>query len=241
MNQQPRSPTGPKPGGGGGGGEPPAQADPELLARLSAATREFSCRELGELTGMSHETARRYLDGRSPGIVFITRLCEALSISADWLLLGRGSPVYHPDVPIGQMDTPVDEVLDTLGNRLRRLHDDVARGDAGPARQTLDEDFVDPFAEEGAALRALIPVPLPLAAPMPIRLVLGPANGQQLVVPHGTGSEIMVALGQDGKARVADAAAGDAGAQRYRRVSLRVYRWVRSGEFDESTEAGRGV
>jgi len=279
VTNQPRFSAGPEPGYGGGVGGSGAsvsgaQADPELRVRLNAATREFSCRELGELTGISHETARRYLDGRGPGIVFIKRLCETLNISADWLLLGRGSPVYRPGVPIDRPDAPVDVALEELSRHLGQLHRDLARageepaGGAGttkPAKPTThggsrarditspaphtplhpevrDEDFVDPFAAAGVP-RA---VPPPLRgqrepAVSPIRLVLGPANGQQLSVAPDAAAEILVMLDRNGKARLAVSGRSEGGAHLYRRVFDRVYRWVRSGECDESTEAGRGV
>ncbi len=113
------------------GSESSAQNDPALHRRLLAVTRDFNLRELSELTGVSQETVRRYQEGRGPSLAFIKRVSDVLGISADWLLLGRGSPVFRTNVPVGQMDSTVDEVLDGLSRYLKRLHMELAIAGGG--------------------------------------------------------------------------------------------------------------
>ncbi len=222
----------------GNGAESSAQMDPALHQRLRAVTMDFNHRELAELTGVSLETSRRYSEGRGPSLAYIKRLCDALGISADWLLLGRGQPVYRPGVPIGQMDSSVDEVLDGLSRYLKRLHLELARaganlqgastqGGAAGELKVAEHEFVDPFAgqERGA-------VPPPPAAPardtpqVQVRLVLGPANGCQLTLPANAPGEIHVVL--DDRRTPSLEAGPTAASQPYRRVFDRVYRWIGS-------------
>lgn len=61
-----------------------------LHERLNDAAGSRSYKHLGELTGTNAESVRRYMQGQAPSVEFLSRLCEALGLSADWLLLGRG-------------------------------------------------------------------------------------------------------------------------------------------------------
>lgn len=241
----------------GNGGESSAQADPALHQRLRAVTRDFSHRELAELTGVSLETARRYNEGRGPSVAYIKKLCDALGISADWVLLGRGSPVYRPGVPLGQMDSSVDEVLDGLSRYLKRLHLELARAGTGmqpggtggqveaslsaslhadlvnpPVREVPMDQFADPFADPLTEPVRIAPPTEPAAKPaatIQVRLVLGPFNGRQLSLPVGTIGEILVRLDASGEAALDMAEAEpEAERHRYRRVFDRVYRWIGS-------------
>lgn len=54
---------------------------------------------------------RRYLEGKGLSVSYLKKLCDTLGISVDWLLLKRGSPVYRLSVPLGQMDSSVDQRL----------------------------------------------------------------------------------------------------------------------------------
>ena len=56
--------------------------------RLVAGNRTY--RSLGELTGNHPETVRRYMQGQTPSVEFVSRLCEELKLNAEWVLLGKG-------------------------------------------------------------------------------------------------------------------------------------------------------
>lgn len=80
------SPTGPKPA---------SQPDPGdglggLHRRLEQVLGGYTYKAIGELTGISTETARRYMLGQTPGAEFLATLCEKLNINAEWLLSGEG-------------------------------------------------------------------------------------------------------------------------------------------------------
>lgn len=54
-------------------------------SRFSGNKSEFS-----RVTGIPESTIRSYLAGNYPKLDKIAELCEALDVSADWLILGRG-------------------------------------------------------------------------------------------------------------------------------------------------------
>ena len=57
---------------------------------MQSAVGDRTYRHIGELTKTHPETVRRYMQGQLPATDFIASLCEALNISGDWLLTGRG-------------------------------------------------------------------------------------------------------------------------------------------------------
>lgn len=61
-----------------------------LHDRINEVVRGLSFREVADITGLNAETIRRYVRGADPSVAFITRLCEAFDLSAEWLLHGRG-------------------------------------------------------------------------------------------------------------------------------------------------------
>ncbi len=69
----------------------------QLKDRLNRAGGQYSYRELGRLTGVHPETIRRYMQGHAPSAVFLSRLCDALGVSGEWLLTGRG-PMRCADI-----------------------------------------------------------------------------------------------------------------------------------------------
>lgn len=68
-----------------------------LHTRLEAAAGDRTYRMLGELTGVHPENVRRYMQGQSPSVQFLTGFCSALGVSATWLLTGHG-PMLAADV-----------------------------------------------------------------------------------------------------------------------------------------------
>ena len=64
-----------------------------LADRLRHACEGHTIAEISRLTEVNHESARRYLRGHSsPTPEFLARLCKALGVSAEWMILGGKSP-----------------------------------------------------------------------------------------------------------------------------------------------------
>lgn len=61
-----------------------------LHQRLEQILGGYTYKAIGELTGISTETARRYMLGQTPGAEFLAALCQKLNINAEWLLSGEG-------------------------------------------------------------------------------------------------------------------------------------------------------
>lgn len=99
----------------------------QLHDRLNHAAGSRSYRHLSELTGTNAETVRRYMQGQSPSIEFITSLCRSLSISAEWVLTGRG-PMRRDDVRRHALrEAEASELLGAMAETLDRLIDRVER------------------------------------------------------------------------------------------------------------------
>lgn len=133
-----------------------------LHERLLAATGDRTYRKVGEMTGTHPETVRRYLQGQSPSVEFVTALCSALSISGEWLLTGEG-PMRASDAKQhalsqadpGELLKAIAGTLDDLGDRLDRLELFVqalevrVRGKAQPLPTTQQTPAPEPEAGEG--------------------------------------------------------------------------------------------
>ena len=62
-----------------------------LVERLTLLMGEKSARQWASDLGVNHRTLLNYLSGREPSAGFIVCVCEHMLVSADWLLLGRGT------------------------------------------------------------------------------------------------------------------------------------------------------
>ncbi len=99
----------------------------ELHDRLASATGRRSYRELGDMTGVHPETVRRYMQGQSPSVEFLTALCAALGLSGTWLLTGEG-PMHAADAKraaLGEAEAP--ELFTAMAGTLGELIDRVGR------------------------------------------------------------------------------------------------------------------
>lgn len=66
--------------------------------RLRMADRNVSGLKLEELTGISHANISCYVNAKTePRAYYVALLCEALGVSADWLLGLRGNHGKYPD------------------------------------------------------------------------------------------------------------------------------------------------
>ncbi|MFN0010661.1 MAG: hypothetical protein ACKVS8_03350 [Phycisphaerales bacterium] len=99
-----------------------------LHARLNAATRSLSYRQLADKTDTNHETTRRYLNGAAPSAEFLAAVCARLSISGEWLLTGQG-PMHaasakaaaRRQAEAAHLLTSVTASLGELAARVQRL------------------------------------------------------------------------------------------------------------------------
>lgn len=82
------------------------EGETTLHDRINEVVAGLSFRELGELIGQNPETVRRYVRGAEPSVAFLTALCDAFDLSAEWLLRGIG-PRRHSGA--------VEELLRTAG------------------------------------------------------------------------------------------------------------------------------
>ena len=97
-----------------------AEPDP-LHDRLREAIGDRTNRHVSELTGTHPETVRRYLNGQSPSVEFLGRLCGALRLNGEWLLTGRG-PMRADEVRTEALRTAdASDLLTALANTVDRL------------------------------------------------------------------------------------------------------------------------
>ncbi|MFN0134184.1 MAG: helix-turn-helix domain-containing protein [Phycisphaerales bacterium] len=94
---------------------------------MRAAVGQRTHRHIAELTGTNHETARRYLSGQAPSVEFLSALCRALGLSAEWLLSGRG-PMKAAEVRHHTLnESGAADLLAALSRSVERLLDRVDR------------------------------------------------------------------------------------------------------------------
>lgn len=96
-----------------------------LHDRLRLATGERTYREIGKQTGTHAESVRRYMQGQSPSVEFLTNVCEAFGVNGDWLLTGQG-PVHQSEIrdhALRQAGTPdlLRAMSDTIGTLIQRV------------------------------------------------------------------------------------------------------------------------
>lgn len=116
-----------------------------LCERLRVACKGLTLREIAAMTGASKEAVRRYLAGSPPSVEFLARLCEAQSLSADWLLCGVGPPGRSQQRRTALTEAALDELHAELMDRLwpvleaLRMHADQPRV-ARPGERTVVQD-----------------------------------------------------------------------------------------------------
>lgn len=86
-------------------------------------------RALGDATQQHPETVRRYMQGQSPSVEFLSALCFRFDINAQWLLTGQG-PVRHTEARAHALrEANPAELLAAVAAALERLTDRVDRID----------------------------------------------------------------------------------------------------------------
>lgn len=117
------------------GRNPGSDTAPEeraLSERLQMACTAYRFRELSNLTRFHHETIRRYIRGESvPSPIFLARLCTALKISVEWLVLGKGvmrpTELEHPPKTQKFLIDTADRLMHTAENVRAFARDPEAR------------------------------------------------------------------------------------------------------------------
>jgi transcriptional regulator with XRE-family HTH domain len=98
-----------------------------LHHRIKAVVGQRSFREVAELTQTHPETVRRYVQGQSPSVEFLTALCQKMKINSTWLLTGQG-PMHEVDVRnFALREANPSELLAAVAHSLELLTDRVIR------------------------------------------------------------------------------------------------------------------
>lgn len=99
-----------------------------LHERLEAAAKGRTYRAIGDATGIHPETVRRYMQGQTPSVEFVTSLCTALDINVQWMLTGDGPMHAHEtrrhalrEADPGELLGAVAATLETLRERVDRV------------------------------------------------------------------------------------------------------------------------
>lgn len=107
-----------------------------LHERLHAVAGHLSYRRLAELTGQNSETVRRYMQGQSPSVEFVSALCDRLGVSGEWLLTSRGPKLQKDTKDHALRQSSPGELLAAMAAALESLAERVDRLEA--FTQTLD-------------------------------------------------------------------------------------------------------
>ena len=98
-----------------------------LHDRLTASAAGKSYRWIARATGGHPETVRRYMQGQSPNIEFVTSFCDVFDLNPQWLLTGEG-PMRRDEVRsyhLAEAD-PAD-LLAAIAATIDRLTDRIDR------------------------------------------------------------------------------------------------------------------
>lgn len=102
----------------------------DIHSRLRMAADGKSFRKLAQVTGLNAETVRRYMQGQTPSVLFLSNFCTSLGVSANWLLTGDG-PMYAKDIQreaMGEMDA--GELMSAMADQVHHLFERVDRLEA---------------------------------------------------------------------------------------------------------------
>lgn len=97
-------------------GDPVGRATLHARLRLICALGNTS--SIARATGIHPESVRRYVAGDAPSLRFVSNLIEALSLSADWLLCGRGQTMLWPHAGRGASSKAPAQELELIRARL---------------------------------------------------------------------------------------------------------------------------
>jgi transcriptional regulator with XRE-family HTH domain len=89
--------------------------------RLVEAAGKISYRRLGKLTDTHPETVRRYMHGKMPSAIYVQAFCDALGVSGDWLLTGRGTRLRTDVRTHALKQADASELLNAIAETLTLL------------------------------------------------------------------------------------------------------------------------
>jgi hypothetical protein len=141
--------------------DPHSPIEEAIRNRLNVVCQSLKPTVISRISGMSVESHRRYMRGDKPSVLFVARLCHALNLSVDWLLLGRGEP---------ENARPASESQPT-GALAERHVDEIARL---LAELRFEAGFSVDFADSARAHQ------MDVQNSLQVRLVLGQADGHTL-------------------------------------------------------------
>lgn len=96
-----------------------------LHERMTLVAGSRTYRALGDLTGIHPETVRRYMQGQAPSIEFVSRLCGAMKLNPEWMLLGKG-PQKAADLRVETLrGADPSELLAAIAKTLEELTERV--------------------------------------------------------------------------------------------------------------------
>lgn len=98
-----------------------------LHERLHAVIGGLTYRSLGERTKQHPETVRRYMQGQSPSVEFLSAVCRCYDVNAEWLLTGRGPIKQSQTRAHALREANASELLSAIAASLERLSDRVDR------------------------------------------------------------------------------------------------------------------
>ncbi|MCA9304663.1 MAG: hypothetical protein KC996_11130 [Phycisphaerales bacterium] len=117
--------------------------------RLNEAAGKTSYRRLGKLTETHPETVRRYMQGQTPSSTYVMAFCDALGISGDWLLTGKGPKLRNEVRTHALKHADASELLNAIADTLTAL----------TARVETMERFMQSIESRiGPMIRAMRPV-----------------------------------------------------------------------------------
>ena len=95
--------------------------------RLERALEGKTYRWISRATGIHPETVRRYMQGQSPSVEFVTSVCSQLQVNPQWLLTGEG-PMRRDEVRAHHLaEADPAELLAAIAATLDRLSERVDR------------------------------------------------------------------------------------------------------------------
>lgn len=89
--------------------------------RLNEAAGKTSYRKLGKLTQTHPETVRRYMQGQTPSSTYVMAFCDALGVSGDWLLTGKGPKMRNEVRTHALKQADASELLNAIADTLAAL------------------------------------------------------------------------------------------------------------------------
>jgi len=112
----------------------------EIRQRLKRAMGDMRAADLARATNTPPATISRYLKNMDMSVAFVVRACDALGVTLDWLLAGRG-PMKRGEVDLSAVH--MDQLYAEQARRINALNATLADL-AALADQHFDKTDVTP-------------------------------------------------------------------------------------------------